>query len=307
MSKRWGETLIFASFVIVAAALWYGHAMTSVRTEVVPVHVQYTGIDSHIAFEDSLPEIIAVEIRDAGQRLKTYFRDRPTITINLHSQIEDNNGSINVTEEQLRMSINSVLQGTSKLLSVNPATLHTTYYRQVDKQVHVILRTKITPAEEYQIALEPELLIPTTQVYGDPKILQGIDTIYTQMYTFTDLMDTLTDWVSLELPKGVRAHEEKVAFTVVTERFTEKVFTLPITYVSPDSSLTLRLFPAEAAVTVRCAIHDFNKVKASDITLTCNFPTAGEERLTIFATTKNPEIAMLRVNPSQVEYIVEQQ
>lgn len=307
MSKRWGETLIFISFVIVAAALWYGHAMTSVRTEVVPVRVQYTGIDSHIALEDSLPEIISVEIRDAGQRLKTYFKDRPTITINLHSQIAENTGSIDVTEEQLRISINSVLQGTSKLLSVNPATLHTTFYHQVNKQVYVFLRTSITPAEEYQFAIEPKLLSPTIEVYGDPTVLNELDTVYTQLYTFTDLKDTLTDWVGLELPKGVRSHEEKVAFTVVTERFTEKVFTLPITYSSPDSSLMLRLFPAEASVTVRCAIRDFNHVKASDIRLRCNFPGHGEKRLTVFASTHNPEITMLRVNPSQVEYIVEQQ
>lgn len=306
MNSHWKETLIFICFVIVATALWYGHAMTSVRTEVVPVSVQYTGVDSHIVISDSLPTTISVEVRDAGQRLKTYFRDQPTITINLHSQIENNEGIIDITEEQLRVSVNSVLQGTSKLLTMTPATLHGTFYRQANKQVPVVLRTHITPAPEYQIAVTPTLDKSTIEVFGDPTIIAHLDTIYTQTFTLDNVKDTLVDWAELIMPDGVRANVEKVAFTTVTERFTEKVFTLPISCDVPDSTLTIRLFPHEASVTVRCAIRDFNRVSATDITLTCPFPVRREERLNIKATTRNPKITMLRVNPSFAEYIVEQ-
>lgn len=306
MNSHWKETLLFVCFVIVATALWYGHAMTSVRTEVVPIHVQYTGIDALVAFDDTLPTTLSVEVRDAGQRLKTYFKDQPTITINLHTQLDKDSGTIDVPEEQLRSSVNSVLQGTSKLLTLTPATLHTTYYRQISKVVPVSLRTLITPANEYQFAVEPQLNEPTIHVYGEPYEIQQLRTIYTQVYTMTGLKDTLFGEVEVVLPKGVRADKNRVDFTAVTERFTEKMFTLPITYSSPDSTLTLRLFPAEASVTAQCAIRNFNHVKASDIQLTCEFPKTRQEHLTITAQTKNPKITMLRVRPSQVEYIVEQ-
>ena len=306
MNKHWEETLIFICFVIVAAALWYGHAMTSVRTEVIPVNVQYTGFDPHIAFNDSLPATLSVEVRDAGQRIKTYYKDQPTITINLRSQVEEKTGIINITEEQLRSSVTSVLQGTSKLLTISPAALRCTYYRQESKIVHVALRTHITPAEEYQFAIEPKLYDDSLQVYGDPKILKGLDTIYTELYSLTDLKDTLSDWVELDLPSGVRSTLAEVPFAAVTERFTEKIFTLPITYSTPNPSLSLRLFPSEVSVTARCAIRDFNSVEASDINVGCEFPKAQEERLTVTATTENKKITLLRVTPTQVEYIVEQ-
>lgn len=307
MNRHWGETLIFVCFVLVATALWYGHAMTSVRTEVVPVHVQYSGVDSRIAFNDSLPSTLNVEIRDVGQRIKTYFRDSPTITIDLQPQLAKNEGSINITEEQLRISVNSVLQGTSKLLTIDPATIHSTFYRQSSKQVPVILQANISPAKEYQFALRPTLNEPTIDIFGAPTDLECLDTIYTQPYQLADLKDTLIDQVALILPEGVRVQADKVTFMAVTERFTEKVFTLPITYQSPDSTLTLRLFPAEAAVTVRCAIRDFNSVEASDISLTCAFPKTKVERLHVKASTTNKKITMMRVHPAFVEYIVEQQ
>lgn len=306
MNSRWKETFIFISFVIVATALWYGHAMTSIRTEVVPVSVQYTGVNSRIVFSDSLPSTLSVEVRDAGQRLKTYFKDQPTITINLHSLLENEEGTVDIPEEHLRVNINSVLQGTSKLLTINPSTLHGTYYQQVDKQVPIALRTHITPAPEYQLVSLPKLEQSTIQVFGEASAISQLDTVYTQLYSLENVKDTLTDWAELVLPKGVRANVEKVAFTAVTERFTEKMFTLPITCAVPDSSLTIRLFPYEASVTVRCAIRDFNRVSASDIELTCHFPVREEEGLKIVATTHNPKITMLRVNPSYAEYIVEQ-
>lgn len=306
MSSHWKETFIFLCFVIVAAALWYGHAMTSVRTEIVPINVQYTGIDSNIAFTDSLPSTISVEVRDAGQRIKTYFKDQPTITINLHSQLEGSESAIDITEEQLRISVNSVLQGTSKLLTLNPVTLHGTFYRQIDKQVPVVLQAHITPAPEYQLAVKPTLNKSTIQVFGEASVINQLDTVYTQPYSLDNVKDTLVDWAELILPKGVRANVERVDFTAVTERFTEKAFTLPIMCEVPDSTYMIRLFPYEASVTVRCAIRDFNQVSASDIMLHCAFPTTKKERLNIIAITHNPKITMLRVNPSYVEYIVEQ-
>ncbi len=307
MNKHWGETLIFLCFVIVAAALWYGHAMTSVRTEVVPIHVQYTGMDPLVSFKDTLPSTLSVEVHDAGQRLKTYYRDQPTLTLNLHTLTTEEQGTLDIPEEQVRSSVTALLQGTSKLLTISPAAIHGTYYRQESKEVTVILRANITPTEEYQFAVQPSLYEPTIQVYGDPKVLQQIDTIYTHPYTFTGLKDTLSDWVRLDLPKGVRAKLEEVAFTAITERFTEKVFTLPISCKLPDSTMTLRLFPAEAAVTVRCAIRDFNEAEASDIVLECDFPQTPKERLVVKAKTNDPVVHVVRIQPSQVEYILEQQ
>lgn len=306
MNKHWGETLIFLCFVIVAAALWYGHAMTSVRTGEVPIHVQYTGVDPLVSFKDTLPSTLSVEVRDAGQRLKTYYRDQPTITLNLHSLTSENRGTINIPEEQVRSSVTSLLQGTSKLLTISPAAIHGTYYRQESKEIEVVLQATITPAEEYQFAISPTLQEHRIQVYGDPKVLQQIDTIYTQPYTLVGLKDTLSDWVKLNLPQGIRSEKEALAFVAITERFTEKVFTLPIGCDLPDSTMTLRLFPAEAAVTVRCAIRDFNEAEASDIVLKCDFPKTPKERLVVKAKTSDPVVHVVRIQPSQVEYILEQ-
>ena len=306
MNSHWKETLIFICFVIVATALWYGHAMTSVRSEVVPIRVQYTGIDSLVVFEEPLPAQLSIEIRDVGQRIKTYYKDLPTITLNLHSFVMEDVGKIDITEEQLRSSVTSVLQGTSKLLTIYPSTLHNSYYRQASKDVNVVLRTHISPAPEYQFKDLPHTDDRRMAIFGSPDVIENIDTLYTQVYTLENVKDTLSDWVALDLPQGIRAKKEKIRFTSVTERYTEKVFTLPISYTVPDSSLTLRLFPSEVAVTVRCAVHNFNKIDASDIIVSCDFPKEHEERLLLKAQSLDHRITMLRIKPTHVEYLVEQ-
>lgn len=39
----WSDVLTFLLFLVLAALIWYGHAMHSVRNTRVPVYIQYTG------------------------------------------------------------------------------------------------------------------------------------------------------------------------------------------------------------------------------------------------------------------------
>ena len=57
---QWREVLTFAMFVVLAALIWYGHAMQSMRNTRVPITVQYTGSNGNIAFGECLPETIMV-------------------------------------------------------------------------------------------------------------------------------------------------------------------------------------------------------------------------------------------------------
>ena len=127
MRLNWKEGVIFLGFIALATILWYIHAMTSVRTENVEVQVRYTGISTTIAFKDTLPSSITVEVRDAGQRLKTYFKEQPVITLNLAPLLDAPTGEVIVSEEKLRSSVTSILQGTSKLLAISPSTIRTSY------------------------------------------------------------------------------------------------------------------------------------------------------------------------------------
>ncbi len=305
MKFDWKEGCIFLGFVALAAMLWYGHAMTSVRTENVEVQVKYTGIPATIAFTDSLPQAITVEVRDAGQRLKTYFKDRPVITLNFASQMDDSIGEVVVSEEKLRSSVTSILQGTSKLLTISPSTIRLSYYHLAKKVVPIRLETDIQPASEYQVVGEPTLGIQQVTIVGKPSDLDTIQEV-TAYFAHASLKDTVTMAVPLTVPASVRATEDSVHVRAIAERFTEKVFHLPLQAVNLPEGMNVRFFPSEVTVTVQCAMRHFPSVKEKDFSVYCVIPHQVQNHLPVHVKTTNPTITSFRVSPTHVEYLLEQ-
>ena len=108
------DVLTFLLFLVLAACIWYGHAMNSVRNTRVPVLIQYTGKPSAIALgEQGLPDTVMIEVRDAGSRLNSYHKETLRLTIDLHPYIHGDKGTIHVPSDALRRSISDILQGTS--------------------------------------------------------------------------------------------------------------------------------------------------------------------------------------------------
>lgn len=307
MKFDWKEAVIFIGFIALATMLWYGHAMTSTRTENIEVQVRYTGISSTIAFKDSLPAFITVEVRDAGQRLKTYFKDQPTISINLAPQLENEVGEVVVSEEKLRSSVTSILQGTSKLLTIAPATIRTPYYTLSQKMVPIRLMANIQPASEYQLVGEPTLSLPEVGVVGLKDSLNTITEVKTRQLTLTNVKDTTTVFVPLETPTGMRLTRDSIQVSIVAERFTEKVFHLPIEPKQVPSGMKVRFFPSEVTVTVTCPVRQFHQVTAEDVDVYCVIPHQTQNHLPVYVQKKDSAIHSLRVKPSHVEYILEQQ
>ena len=104
------DFLTFLLFVALAAMIWYGHAMHSVRNTIVPVLIQYTCKPGTIGLEgDGLPSTVMVEIRDAGSRLNTYHKDPLHLTIDLRQYIHGDKGTIHIPSDALRRSISDLL------------------------------------------------------------------------------------------------------------------------------------------------------------------------------------------------------
>ena len=115
------DFLTFLLFLGLAAALWLGHALQSVRNTRVPVLVSYTGLPGTIGLEDQgLPDTVMIEVRDAGKRLNQYMHEPLHLTIDLRSYIHGEKGTIHIPSDALRRSISNLLQGTSSLIEAHP-------------------------------------------------------------------------------------------------------------------------------------------------------------------------------------------
>ena len=299
--------MTFLLFLVLAACIWYGHAMNSVRNTRVPVLIQYTGKPSAIALgEQGLPDTVMIEVRDAGSRLNSYHKETLRLTIDLHPYIHGDKGTIHVPSDALRRSISDILQGTSRLIATQPEEITCAYFTEQEKTVPIVSRCEVLPAAEYQLVDVPTLSRTRLKLFGQDKTLQRIDTIYTEARTFEQLSDTAVLRIALEIPRGVRAEADSIDLTVITERFTEKKFIVPIHVTGVPEGRRIRLFPHEVEVTARVGLAHFAQVQPTDIQATVRYSPEREDKLDVELSYTNPFITDAWVYPGVVEFLMEQ-
>lgn len=302
----WSEILTFVFFLVLATLLWYGHAMQSVRTTEVPVLIQYTGKPGQIGLGAKLPDTILIEVRDAGAQLNMYHRDPLHLTIDLRTYIHGEKGTIYIPSDALRRSIGDILQGTSLLIDTKPAEIRCPYFTEQEKTVAIAFDSEVLPAKEYQLVGKPKLARTKVKLYGQEKALSTIDTLYTQYMPLTGLTDTTLIRMPLVIPQGMRAEVDSVEVRIITERFTEKKFSLPVRVQNAPQGYRIRLFPNEVEVNVRMGIRHFAEVQESDIKVTCTYSPERTDKLDVELSYTNPHITAAWAYPGVVEYLLEQ-
>lgn len=301
------DILTFLLFLVLAALIWYGHAMQSVRNTRVPVMMQYTGKPGNIGLgEPGLPDTVMIEVRDAGARLNTYHREPLHLTVDLRQYIHGEKGTIHVPTDALRRSISDILQGTSRLIDTKPEEISCPYFTEQEKNVVIAFSGEITPANEYQLVGHPELSRTSIKIFGQDKALAKIDTIYTEYSTLTDITDTMSTRMALALPQSVRTETDSINIRVIAERFTEKKFIVPLHVLNVPEGVHLRLFPNEVEVSVRVGISHFAQVQATDIKAVCIYTSERSDKLDVELRYSNPYITSAWVYPGVIEFMVEQ-
>ena len=301
------DILTFLLFLALAAAVWYGHAMNSVRNTRVPVLISYTGKPGAIGLGgNGLPDTVLIEVRDAGARLNTYHRELLHLTIDLRPYIHGEKGTIHVPSDALRRSISDILQGTSRLIGTTPEDITCPYFTEQEKTVPVVFRGSLSLAGEYQMVGKPALNHPQVRLFGQDRDLNKIDSLYTEEVHLTNLSDTSDIRLALVIPPHMRAGTDSVTLRVVSERFTEKKFIVPLQVIGLPADQRIRLFPNEVEVSVRVGMTHFAQVHHSDVRAVCIYTPERIDKLDVELRYTNPYITAAWAYPAVVEFLLEQ-
>lgn len=301
-----GDLMTFGLFVIFATIIWFGHALNVVRERAVSIEVHYIGVEDNICFSSPLPEQLQVTVRDQGKRLQSYDKSYfAPITIDLSSQLQDREGQVVITSEQIRPKITDQLQGTAKLQKVVPEYVSLDYYRQAEKSVPVVFAGEVTPQKQYQLVGKVRLIPNTIKVFGKQEQLDSISQVLTEPLTINNAKDTIEREARLQPIAGLRLERQQVSIVAITEQFTERQFTLPIETLNVPEKESLRLFPNQVKVTLRLGINHFNDITDSDLHAVCYYPKRETTLLPIEVRCTLPFVNNIRVQPQEVEYIIE--
>ncbi len=230
----------------------------------------------------------------------------------LFSTVRDGNEMHYVTSDQIADEIAGRIEPSVEVSSVFPDSLFLQLVPAVQKQLPVKLEADISFADRFDqygsIDIEPDSVTLT----GPSTVLDTLEFIATRHWEVSNLRQTRTETLALNLPANVsslQADVRQVEVTVPVEEFTESTLELELQVVCPDEcpEVDLRLFPSSVTVSFLVSLRDYFSVDNQMFGASVNCPAAVENsdgRLEVQLDSHPRFVRILHVRPSSVEYII---
>lgn len=302
--------LTFLVFLVISATLWLFVKLSEDYTTQVVFRMQFDEVptDKWLSSPEQSAKLSLTTDGFHTLRYKMLREHRRVVSISLAEvpyRLENGN--------TYSFSSLYVSERVAELLNVNAADLvmnDAKVYFNMDplksKVVPVELRSDIRAQRQYGVYGIPVLEPSSITVYGPFNVIDTLKSVSTQMLHKTNVSESFTESVPLNLLDGIiRSEVTAVNAVVQVEKFTEADVTVPIA--QPDK-VHVRFFPE--AVTVKCltAIKDYPNLKPELFRVEVDKAQlkALQPLLDVKLTLWPRYVQVLNTTPEKVEYLIVQ-
>ena len=190
---------------ILLSLLLYAHVVTDQeREQVVQIPIAAVGLADSLTSVGELPPRVAVKVRGKWKDLIRLGLTRPFLSIDL-ATAKPGMFRTSITAEDI--SRRAIPPELSRIVSVtevlDPRSVDLAIEPKATRSLPVRARIVGTPASGYVLDRVPDVEPDSVRVMGPARLVQEIDTVYTQAVDITGEREKIQRQVSLALPANV--------------------------------------------------------------------------------------------------------
>lgn len=309
LSESFREFLIFSFFVVISLGFWMLQTLDGLFQTEFSIPLRLKSVPKDVIITSELQDEIKVKVEDRGTVLLNYMLGRSFLPISIDFESYANSTSkVLLPQEELRKKVTSQLSPSTKLLSMYPDSLGFVYSRGVFKKVPVSVSGKVTPGMQYyisNIAITPDSVI----VYAPADILANLQTAYTTPLECEGLSENTSLRTSLMKIAGVKYEPQFCNLDISVDMYSEKTVEVPVVGLDFPPNKTLRTFPSKVNVTFKVGLSDYSSITSSDFAIGIRYNdliASDKDQIELVVTSLNPAVSNIRLNPSKVDYLIEE-
>jgi len=306
MSK---DLFIFLFFLIVSTGMWGLHAMRKTYETVIQIPVTYENFPLGYVQTGELPQKLKVTVSDRGNLLLSYRMTRrfSPISVSIEEPVRN---EMEINTKMLEPAIQKQLNASTQIIKINPDVLHFQFVQLQKKILPVKLNRRIELAQQYTLSDTIEIKPRQVEVYAPKNMLDTMQFAYTELLVLANLKDTVRQPVKMKEVKDISYSPSEVEVTVKAEPYTEKSVDVPVVVTNVPANHILRIFPSVVNVTFQLGVSLYDKVNATSFVLTVDYRetlNANNQKKIPVEIKKQPDkIFHVRINPRQVDYLIEE-
>lgn len=307
----WKKILTFMFFVLLSSIFWTMRVYRQKYESTMSLPIKYTNIPENIAFEQSLPNLITIRIRDDGSNIFKYYLQKrnDSILINISEFIND--PQINIIQGRVLESIiRENLFSSSELLSYSPSQINYTHDVLSQKKIPVIYNGHINLSAGCMLARDLELCPDSVIVYGKIATLDTIKYAYTISDTIKDVHESMTVTAYMQYTQGVYYNPSQVEMLIHVDKRVEKEIEVPITCINLPKNMNIKFLPSKVKIPLSVGQKRFEDVNAEDFTATIDYNNIldlkGKTASISVSISKSPDfVKTYSPIPAEVEFVLE--
>ena len=146
--------------------------------------------------------------------------------------------------------------------------------------------------------------------YAPQEILDTLKVAYTEKLYWENISDTVKKRVSMCKMKWVKFIPSYNDLSIYVDMYSEKTVEVPVMGINFPAGKVLRTFPSKVQVTFQVGLRHFKDVSSDDFFIGVTYEDvlkAKEDKLPLVVKGAPDFVSHVRVNPSSVDYLIEQQ
>lgn len=240
------DVVLFLVFVAISTLFWIILALNDNAQGSYNVKIAINNCPDSVTFISDIPEKVHVTVRDKGTSIWRNHYRHPTMNINFREYADE--GELRYSRSDINTSLKSIFGSTAQIMSISIDSLHLDYTTNKGKRVPVVVNAEVTAASGSIIEGYPKASPSNVLVYGDPKVLDTVHRVSTEMLKLSDLSENTSVDVAIKRIKDARILPSKVEVKIPVEPLVKKQASITISPVNVPHGESLLLFPSKLPV-----------------------------------------------------------
>ncbi|MDT0688276.1 YbbR-like domain-containing protein [Salegentibacter sp. F188] len=297
----------FSVFLFFSALTWLLVQLSKEYTQIIEIPLQYTNAPLDKSISNEKPESVPLRIEDRGFFIIYYQLFKPELNVDLaNAEVEEGN-LVYVIDSNLS-EISEELQIDLENSAFLEDEIRIPFQPKKETRVAVIPNIEINYAVGYSagesIALEPDSIT----VSGPQNVIDTITRVQTVNLKRNGINRDVSGMIPLDTANMnmISFYETEVRYSLEVEKYTEGSVQIPVEVTNVPDNLNLAYFPKRILLYYQVNLDDYEKVKASDFRVVCDYSRVREEQDYFLAEIiEKPDfVTNVRLSERKIQFVI---
>jgi len=302
---------VFLIFLVLSSLIWLLIELSKSYTASVNFKLEYNQIPKDKLFENKPVDEIKLAIKAPGFSLLKYKVRTKKISLNLNNLSIEGDRYFLLPNQQLSY-LTSQLSGGVEVVEVFEDTIYLNLGRNISKKVKIKSNVDIAFKHGYNLVSDISIEPDSVLISGPKKLIDSIVQIETVSKSLVDISENQAVNVGLVFPlnENFESSIENILFKAEIDKFTEGKIKVPVEIINVPEGIKVNPFPKEIELIYTVGLLNFNNITSESFSIIYDYEQYNKDTLLQFLEPtilhQSNLISTLKLNPSKVEFLIQQ-